>query len=162
MLLSIITASAGRTRLVSCTVCPDSTFPKKTMIEFGSALRSVLSAGRMSSVVPRAAEASAAFSLQVVGGNRGAAKAGGDQRLGKNHRCDRGDRANCGESSFPHTCLWWGQGLCFGPRSQLHELALGEDAVLFLSKERLWFLEQCLQLKMSNPFISMRCGSLTV
>lgn len=147
MLLSIITASAGRTRLVSCTVCPDSTFPKKTMIEFGSALRTVLSAGRMSSVVPRAAEASAAFSLQVVGGNRGAAKAGGDQRLGKNHRCDRGDRANCGESSFPHTCLWWGQGLCFGPRSQLHELALGKTQFYFCQRRGCGFWSSASSLK---------------
>lgn len=56
----------------------------------------------MSSMVPQAAEDSTAFILQVVGGLQ---TQGGDQRLGKNHRCDQGDHANCGESSFPHTCL---------------------------------------------------------
>lgn len=43
-------------------------------------------------------------------------------------------------------------GNCFRPGSRLPELARGGDAVLFLLRERLWFLERRLQLKASGPF----------
>lgn len=48
LLPSISAGLAGWTRPVSCTVCLDPAFAKKTMIKFGSALRSAVGAGRMS------------------------------------------------------------------------------------------------------------------
>lgn len=103
----------------------------------------------MSSMVPQAAEDSTAFILQVVGGNRGAANTGGTNVWAKITAVIEGIMLIVGNLLFlTLVCVkWWGQGLCFVPHSQLHELALRKMQFYFCQRRGCGFWSNAASLK---------------